>query len=117
MTIAERIAYYCHEKGIKQNTVAEASGVSAPTLSGWLRQNVESIPSSTIVPMAKLFGISPVELLTGEKYVGEDKGTEIQRLVDMYEALDWEGRHMVMASAISETRRTEDSIARARTRV
>lgn len=77
------------EKGIQQKTIAEACGVSAATISGWFKLNVEAIPSSCIVPLSHLLRCSPVEILTGEKYATDDKDTDTQRLLDIFSALDW----------------------------
>lgn len=77
------------EKGIQQKTIAEACGVSAATISGWFKLNVEAIPSSCIVPLSHLLRCSPIEILTGEKYATDDKDTDTQRLLDIFSALDW----------------------------
>lgn len=114
MTIGERIALYARERGIKQTTMAEVCGITSATVSVWIKTGVESIPSGHIVPLAHLFGCAPMELLTGERYVLPDPGDETQRLIDMFESLDWEGKQVVMATAIQEKRRAEDSLARAR---
>ena len=107
MTISERISSYAKERGIKQNTIAEVCGVTAATVSMWLKSNAESIPSSYIIPLARLFGVTPIELLTGERYLAGTQGDEAQRLVDMYDQLEWDGKHIVMASAVQECRRLE----------
>lgn len=114
MTIMERIQALAKEQGIQQKTIAEACGVSQATMSGWFKLNVETIPSSCIVPLAHLFGCSPVEILTGEKYATDDKDTDTQRLLDIFSALDWEGKQVVTATAIAENRRIEASLTRAR---
>lgn len=102
------------EKGIQQKTIAEACGVSAATISGWIKLNVDTIPSSCIVPLARLFECSPMEILTGEKYATNDRDTDTQRLLDMYADLDWEGKQIVAATIIEEKRRLDGSLARAR---
>lgn len=116
MTIMERIQALAQEKGIQQKTIAEACGVSQATISGWFKLNVESIPSSCVVPLAKLFSCSPLEILIGEKYATDDKDTDTQRLLDIFSALDWEGKQVVTATAISENRRLEAALSRARAR-
>lgn len=114
MTIIERIQAFAQEKGIQQKTLAETCGVSAATISGWIKTNVDTIPSSCVVPLAKLFECSPLEILTGEKYATDDKDTDTQRLLDIFSGLDWEGKQIVTAAAISENRRLEAALARAR---
>ena len=114
MTIMERIQALAKEQGVNQKTIAETCGVSQATMSGWMKLNVETIPSSCIVPLAHLFGCSPVEILTGEKYATDDKDTDTQRLLDICSALDWEGKQVVTATAIAENRRIEASLTRAR---
>lgn len=104
------------EKGIQQKTIAEACGVSQATISGWFKLNVESIPSSCVVPIAKLFGCSPLEILIGEKYATDDNDTDTQRLLDIFSELDWEGKQVVTATAITENRRLEAALSRARAR-
>lgn len=117
MNIGERIAVYARERGIKQATIAEVCGAAPPTVSAWLKGNVESIPSACIIPLSKLLGCSPVELLTGDKYLVDDGHDDMQRLLDMYAALGWEGQQVVMATAIQEKRRAEEAVSRARARV
>lgn len=113
MTIMERIQALAKEQGIQQKTIAEACGVSAATISGWIKLNVDTIPSSCIVPLSHLLRCSPVEILTGEKYATDDKDTDTQRLLDIFSALDWEGKQVVTATAIAENRRIEASLTRA----
>lgn len=107
MTIGERIAALSKERGVKQTTLAEACGIKAATVNVWLKNNAESIPSGHLIPIAHLLGCTPMELLTGSRYTTPEPGGEEQRLIDMYEALDWEGRQVILASAITETRRVE----------
>jgi len=114
MTIIERIQMLANEHGIQQKTIAETCGVSQSTISGWIKLNVDTIPSSCIVPLAQLLGCSPVEILTGEKYATDDKNTDTQRLIDIFSDLDWEGKQVVTATAIAENRRIEASLTRAR---
>lgn len=114
MTIIERIQAYAREKGIQQKVIAETCGVSAATITGWTKLNVDSVPSSCIVPLARLFECSPMEILTGEKYATNDRDTDTQRLIDLYADLDWEGKQIVAATIIEEKRRLDGSLARAR---
>lgn len=117
MTIIERIQALAQEKGIKQTTLAETCGVSAATISGWIKLNVDTIPSSCVVPLARLLGCSPLEILTGEPYATDDKDTDTQRLLDIFSGLDWEGKQVVTATAIAENRRLEAALSHARARV
>ena len=114
MSISERIASLAKEKGIKQNTIAEACGVTAATVSMWFKQATDSIPSGHIVPIAKLLGCAPMELLIGQRYLLPQAGDEAQRLIDMFDALSWEGKQIVMATAIQESRRASEALSRAR---
>ena len=75
---------------------------------------VEPADVSNPDEFAHLFGCSPVEILTGERYATDDKDTDTQRLLDIFSALDWEGKQVVTATAIAENRRIEASLTRAR---
>lgn len=113
MTIIERVQSYAKERGIKQNNLAEACGVAPATISTWIKNSVDEIPSKSIIPLARLLGVTPMELLTGERYYSDGSNDETQKLIDLFDQLEWEGRHVVMATAIQENRILEASRARA----
>ena len=102
MTIIERIERKLSEQGMKKKTAYEAIGVSASTYSTWVGANVTSIPSEYVPGLAKLFGITCDELLTGETQIVSDDST--RHLIELYRALDWSGQQMVLAKAVEEVR-------------
>lgn len=64
--LGERIATLRREKGMTQDAVAERLGVSGQAVSKW--ENGISYPDITILPeIAKLFGVTVDELLSGKK--------------------------------------------------
>ena len=105
MTIIERINELADHKGLQRKALCEASGATYGQISTWTKANVSSIPSEYVEPLANLLGVSSHYLLTGELDIPmTDDG---RRLIDLFNNLDWEGRHMVMATAINEKRRLE----------
>ena len=105
MTIIERICTLLSERGMKKKAVIDAIGVSPSTFSTWVTTNAESIPSQYIPGVAGVFGMTCDELLTGESSIITDENE--QHLIDLFRALDWDGRQIVLASALTERRRVE----------
>ena len=65
-TLGKRIAALRREKGMKQDELAEKMQVSPQAVSKW--ENDQTCPDISVLPtLAKLFGISVDELLTGKK--------------------------------------------------
>lgn len=102
MTIIERIEQNLAERGMKKKAAYETIGASASTYSTWVAANVTSIPSEYIPPLANLFGITCDELLTGETKIISDDST--RHLVQIFSALPWEGKQIVLAKAVEEQR-------------
>lgn len=64
-TLGARIAAFRKEKGMTQEELAERVGVSPQAVSKW--ENDVSCPDILMIPkLAKLFGVTSDELLTGE---------------------------------------------------
>ena len=109
MTIAERIAQNVSERGLLKKTVYEAIGVSASTYSTWIGSNVVSIPSEYVPGIARVFGITCDELLTGETQIVP---TEDERnLLETFRGLSWDSKQVVLAALVNEKRRCEDAQA------
>lgn len=102
MTIIERIEALLEEQGMKKKAAYDAIGVSASTYSTWVAANVTSIPSEHIPTLAGMFGLTCDELLTGQTQIIKDENT--RRLIEIYNALPWEGKQIVLAKAVEETR-------------
>lgn len=65
MTLGNRIAQFRRQKGLRQDDVAEALGVSPQAVSKW--ENDLTCPDITLLPdLAGLFGVSVDELLSGK---------------------------------------------------
>jgi len=65
-TIGKRIAALRREKGLKQEELAQAMGVSAQAVSKW--ENDQSCPDISLLPkLAKYLGVSVDTLLSGEE--------------------------------------------------
>lgn len=65
-TLGKRIAALRREKGMKQDELSEKMQVSPQAVSKW--ENDQTCPDISVLPtLAKLFGISVDELLTGKK--------------------------------------------------
>ena len=66
MTLGKRIAALRKEKGLKQDALAEALGVSPQAVSKW--ENDQTCPDISLLPkLADLLGVSVDELLSGKK--------------------------------------------------
>lgn len=66
MTLGKRIAALRREKELKQDTLAEALGVSPQAVSKW--ENDQTCPDISLLPkLAELLGVSVDELLSGKK--------------------------------------------------
>lgn len=112
MTISERMYRLIKEKKITQKTLSEVAGVSKSAVTIWFKTNTDTIPSSSIMPICKLLGITPSELLTGEnqeQIVEEEPSNKLtvdeEKLIAIYRQLDWQAKQMVTAAAIGELRR------------
>ena len=114
-SISSRIIELAKGKNIRQKVIAETCGVPQSTLNTWLKSGTESIPSTYIMPMCRLFDCSPYVLLgdieveaarDGEQFVLTD---DEARLIRMFRSLEWEGQAMVNATAIAEKRSQEEA--------
>ena len=66
MTLGTRIGLLRHEKGLKQEELAERMGVSPQAVSKW--ENDLNCPDIALLPrLAKTLGVTVDHLLTGEK--------------------------------------------------
>ena len=66
VTLGKRIADLRHEKGWKQDELAEKLGVSPQAVSKW--ENDQTCPDISLLPsLANLLGVSVDELLSGKK--------------------------------------------------
>ena len=65
-TLGKRLAALRREKGLKQDELSEILGVSPQAISKW--ENDQTCPDISLLPtIAKTFGISVDELLSGKK--------------------------------------------------
>lgn len=103
MTIIERIVQYADDRNLRRKDLYTRCGIPQSTFSSWVTANVTSIPSEFIPKIADMLNVSCEELLTGA--VGHPISQDQQRLLDMYNALDWEGKQIVSAKIIAEKRR------------
>ena len=66
MTIGKRIALLRRQKGLKQEELASALGVSPQAVSKW--ENDQTCPDISLLPqLAKLLGVTTDELLSGKE--------------------------------------------------
>ncbi len=100
--IGENIKRLRHERGITQETLADAMNVSCPAVSKWERG--ETFPDITMVlPLAAYFGVSADELLGLDAAKNEQR---IQDYLDEYHRLGAQGKALekfdLMAKAHEE---------------
>lgn len=88
MTLGETIRYYREKVGLSQEGLAEKVGVSRQSVSKW-ELNEATPEVGKLVTLAKTFGITTDELLSGERsegrpaeQMGEDRTSEAQRSGD-----------------------------------
>lgn len=105
MTISERIMSLLRQTAHTQHDISVALNVAPSTVCDWFKRNTDSIPSAYIVPLAKMFTISPTELLTGDPSGLVLLSREEQRLIETYRQLDPDGQTVVRATAIQEKRK------------
>ena len=104
MTIIERIMMMADDQNIRKPDLYKSCNIPQSTFSSWTQSNSSSIPSEYVVSLARFFGITCDELLTGIKPMTEL--TEVQqRLIEGFDKLDWDGQQIVLATMISEKRR------------
>lgn len=92
-----------------QKTLSEALNVTPSTVNTWFKSDNESIASIYVMPICRLFGITPEELLEGTPASLPNGYTEVsedeEKLLGLFRDLDWEGKQIVMSKAIEEHRR------------
>ena len=75
MTLGERLFMYRNKVNMSQEKLAEEIGVTRQTISKW--ETDQSMPDfDKIEPLCEVFGITPDEIIRGEKNTSEAK--EIQ---------------------------------------
>ena len=97
VTLGKRIADLRHEKGLKQDELAEKLGVSPQAVSKW--ENDQTCPDISLLPaLAKILGVSVDELLSGKKddepevkILPESERKEIKNMVLHIVATDKDG--------------------------
>ena len=113
MTISERILQVSKEKGITQKAIAETINVTPSTVNSWIKTNSENIPSSYVIPISKLLGLTPEELIEGKKPELVKKApaqdfsilSENEKyLLAIFRNLDTDGQIVVLNAAILEKR-------------
>lgn len=105
MTISERIMSLLRQTGHTQRDICLTLNLAPSTVCDWFKRNTDSIPSAYIVPLARMFAISPTELLTGDPSGLVLLSKDEQRLIETYRQLDPDGQTVVHAAAIEEKRR------------
>ena len=77
MTLGQRIQFYRKQKGMSQESLGEALGVSRQAVSKWEGDN--GIPElSTLIAMSRLFSITVGQLLGVEELQAEEEKTALQ---------------------------------------
>ena len=85
MTIGKRIGMYRRQKGMRQDDLAQALGVTPQAVSKW--ENDQTYPDISLLPrLAKLLDVTVDELLSGKKtppaqLVPEDKRKNIKDMM------------------------------------
>ncbi len=76
MTLGQRIQFYRRQKGMSQESLGEALGVSRQAVSKWEGDN--GIPElSTLIAMSRLFSITVGQLLGVEEMHAQEKTAEL----------------------------------------
>ena len=77
MTLGERLLEYRTTLKISQDTLAEKLGVTRQTISKW--ETDQSTPEfNKILPLCEVFGITPDELIKGEKGITEQEEKSVK---------------------------------------
>lgn len=109
MTIINRIYEIVERKSIKLTDFANYLKIPQSTISGWKRRQVDP-PAELIIPIAMYLKVSPLYLLTGKITPGiKSLSDDESLLIDKYRLLDEDGKMMVLATAIRESRTNASS--------
>ena len=119
MTISERVGSLMQEQRFSQRDVANYLGVTHATVQKWVSTN-RPFSAEYIVPLSRLFKVSPIYLLTGvdsdasavsevpeipEGCMELDEGEAA--LIEWFRELDYEGKIKVSGTAVDELRRVQ----------
>lgn len=119
MTISERVGSLMQEQRFSQRDVANYLGVTQATVQKWVSTN-RPFSAEYIVPLSRLFKVSPIYLLTGvdsdasavpevpeipEDCMQLDDGETA--LIEWFRELDYEGKIKVSGTAVDELRRVQ----------
>ena len=84
-------------KNLTQTELGKVMGVSTPTISGWESGRV-SIKPDAINRLCNVLGCHKEELL-GLRYVGRASDLEKKKLIDMFDSLSEDNRHLLLVRA------------------
>lgn len=87
MTTAERIKQRRKELGLRAEDVAEKIGISRSTMFRYENGEIEKLPYTNLVPIAKALNTTVEYLMFGET---ENKKTPIPKIEDGQSAIDME---------------------------
>lgn len=107
------ISVLLEEKGKTQAELARFLNTKQSTVSGWI--NAGRVPSSDVLlPICEFFDITPNRLLGGSSTQGDNKSSPSDfsedelKVISLWRKLDDDGRTLVMARLIEESRRVKD---------
>jgi len=84
-------------KGVTQQQIADAAGISFKTVSSWKQRG--SDPASTVIPaIAECLSVSCSYLLTGEEDV-PPISKEAREIAELYERLNYENKAIIKGDA------------------
>lgn len=103
MIISERIFRLLKEQKISQKAFSERTGIAQSTISDWKRKKTNPA-SDKILVICEALGVTPDELLSGAKCMGDrqvhyiriGKGTDEYALIEQYRSLTASDRGRIM---------------------
>lgn len=86
-TLQERMQQCIKATGLKNEQIASACGVSAPTSFNWASGKTKKIKAEPLLKAAKLFGVTPEWLATGKqpKYPNDGLEPSVQCAIAPYQ--------------------------------
>lgn len=98
MGLKENIKSKRLELGMTLDEVAEKLGVKKPTLHRYESGVISNIPSDKIEDLAKIFDVSPSQLMgwNDDKYKDFNLDEKEREFIDLYESLDSDSKKLII---------------------
>lgn len=98
MTLGDKIRFHRKRLGLTQTELGERLGVQVNAVSKWECGRVESIPTSKIKEIAKIFGVAPSYLIDDEQPADSGELSELDsQIMALVKSLSEEHKRVILA--------------------